>query len=278
MQGVSQRQYWSGKVGDDWATLAERIDAMFAPLTKALLNFAALRAGERVLDIGCGSGAASIEIAGSVGAEGSVVGVDLSPQMLKVARERAAEAALTIAFEETDVSTAKFDEPFDAAMSRFGVMFFEAPIEAFSNIRANVRNGGRIAFACWRPMAENAFATVPLAAIQPMLKTPLEAPDPSAPGPYSLADDVKVERILRAAGWRNVLISRWDGKLAIAGGGRLGDAVDFLMRIGPCARAIADQELDAADVKQHLMDYLAAYDGDNGVALAAACWLVSAEA
>src|SRR5262249_31405793 len=97
---------------------------MFAPLTGALLTSAALRPGERVLDIGCGSGATSIEIARRVGAGGSVVGVDLSPQMLKVARERAAEADVAIAFEETDVAQARFGEPFDAAVSRFGVMFF----------------------------------------------------------------------------------------------------------------------------------------------------------
>jgi SAM-dependent methyltransferase len=278
MQDLSQRDYWSGKVGDEWAINATRIDAMFAPLTEALLNFAAFKSGERVLDIGCGAGATSIAIARRVGATGAVVGVDLSPQMLQVARGRAAAQDLAIEFVEADVAAAALPGAFDAACSRFGVMFFDAPEAAFAGIRNRLRQNGRIAFMCWRPIVENVWATAPLDAISPLLKTPLAPPDPDAPGPYALADEAKVGRILKAAGWRDISLSRWDGDLIVGGGGGLSDSADFVLNIGPCARAVAEHELDRAAAKQLLMEKLARHANETGVVLAGACWLVSATA
>jgi SAM-dependent methyltransferase len=278
MQEISQREYWSGKVGGEWAINAARIDAMFAPLTGALLDFAAFKSGERVLDIGCGAGATSIEIARRVGATGAVVGADLSPQMLHVARERARAEDLAIEFVEADVAAAALPGTFDAACSRFGVMFFDAPEAAFARIRDRLRQNGRIAFMCWRPIVENVWATLPLEAISPLLKAPLARLDPDAPGPYSLADEAKVGRVLKAAGWRDVSLSRWDGDLNIGGGGGLSDTADFILKIGPCARAVAEHELDRTAAKQLLIEAFARFADDTGVALPAACWLVSATA
>ncbi|MBS0384786.1 MAG: methyltransferase domain-containing protein [Proteobacteria bacterium] len=277
-QEMTQREYWSGKVGDEWALHAERIDAMLAPITAAALDFAAFEFGERVRDIGCGAGATSLAIARRVGPTGRVVGVDLSSQMLDVARARARHAALTIDFLDADASSADFGRRFDGAFSRFGVMFFAAPVEAFAHIRASMREKGRLRFVCWRPMSENIWATAPLEAIAPMLRTPLATPDPDAPGPYSLADDAKLRRVLQGAGWSEIALSRWDGAVSVGGGGTLEESASFLLRIGPCARAIAEQELDAAEAKQRLMDRLAPHHGKNGVSLPAACWLVAANA
>jgi SAM-dependent methyltransferase len=274
----TQREYWSGKVGHEWARHAESIDSMLASLTEAALQRGAFKPGERVLDIGCGGGATSLAIARQVGANGTVVGVDLSPQLLDVARNRAREAGLPVTFIEADAGATQFDERFDAAFSRFGVMFFDAPVQAFAHIRNAMRPGGRLALVCWRPMIENVWATTPIEAIRPMLKAPLTPPDPDAPGPYALADEAKVQRILREAGWRDVALTRWDGSVTIGGGGSLADAADFLLKIGPCARAIADQDLDAAEAKQRLIDRLTPLHDGNGVQLAAACWLVTASA
>ncbi len=272
----TQREYWSGKVGDEWARYAERIDVMLASLTEPALKLGAFQPGERVLDIGCGGGVTSLAIARQVGAGGAVVGVDLSPQLLDVARDRARQAALPVAFIEADAGAATFDQRFDAAFSRFGMMFFDAPTQAFAQIRSAMRPGGRLVFVCWRAIAENPWATTPIDAIRPMLKAPLTPPDLDAPGPYSLADEAKLRRILREAGWRDIALARWDEPVPIAGGGSLADAADFAMKIGPCARAIADQDLNAAEVKQRLMDHLAPLHNGNGVSMPAACWLVTA--
>lgn len=274
----SQRDYWSGKVGEEWARHAERMDATLRPMTEAALALAAFQPGECVLDIGCGAGATSLEIARQVGARGAVVGVDLSPQLLGVARERAREAGLAADFIEADAGSADLRKPFDAAFSRFGVMFFEAPTNAFAHIRTGMRAGGRLIFVCWRAPAENLWGTIPIEAIQPMLKTPLAPLDPDAPGPYAFADGEKVQRILRAAGWRDIALSQWEGVIPAGGGGSLGEIADFMLKIGPCARAIADQDLDAAEAKQRLIDRISPLYEQSRVVLPAACWLVRARA
>jgi SAM-dependent methyltransferase len=274
----TQREYWSGKVGGEWARYTERIDAQLAPIAEATLQAGAFRPGERVIDIGCGSGGTSLDLARLVAPTGAVIGVDLSPQMLDVARERARNTNLPVEFLEADAGTATFSQPFDAAFSRFGVMFFDAPTPAFAHIRTMIRPDGRLIFACWRQMPENDWATLPIAAVEPMLKAPLQRPDPDAPGPYAFSDPEKVERILRDSGWRDIAIAHWDGALSVGGGGAIEDIADFLLKIGPCARAIADQGLDSVEARQRLIDRLAPRYRDNAVMLSAACWIVTARA
>jgi hypothetical protein len=111
-----------------------------------------------------------------------------------------------------------------------------------------------------------------------MLKAPLPAPDPEAPGPHALADEAKVRRVLGEAGWRDIGLARWDGDVLVGGGGSLAETADFLLGIGPCARAVAEQQLDAAEAKQRLMQTLSPHHRGDGVALPAACWFVTATA
>lgn len=272
-----QKEYWSGDAGEKWAANADRIDAMLRPLTEDALARAGFAPGERVLDVGCGAGATSLRIAEHVRPNGSVTGVDISPQLLRAARARAASRDLAVEFVEADAGTTKLGG-FDAAFSRFGVMFFDDTVAAFTNIRNGLRSGGRLSFVCWRPLAENSWATTPIDAIRPMLKAPLTPPDPDAPGPFRLADPSKIERILADSGWSDVELDRWTSDVLVGGGGSLEDAAEFLVRIGPCARAIADQGLDANDVRTRLMDAIAPRQTRDGVPLTAACWLVSARA
>lgn len=274
-QQPSQREYWSGKAGQEWAAHADRLDAMMAPITDAALHAGAFREGERVLDIGCGSGATSLAIARRGAA---VTGVDLSLHLLTVARERARIAGLDVRFIEADAGAAHFDHAFDAAFSRFGVMFFEAPVAAFAHLRAAMQAGGRLTFVCWRGVAENEWATVPITAIEAMLTAPLPRPDPDAPGPQSLADPDKTRRLLSDAGWTAIALEPWDGQLNVAGGGAIEDIADFLLRIGPCSRAIADQNLDPAEAKRRLIAAIAPRYRNGGVLLDAACWIVTARA
>ena len=273
-----QKDYWSGPAAEQWATHADRIDAMMRPMTDDALRLANVQPGERVLDIGCGSGATSLRMASAVLPGGAVTGVDISPQLLHVAHARAAQTDLPVSFIEADAGAAQFDQKFDAAFSRFGVMFFEQPSAAFANIRKQMRDGGRITFICWRPIAENGWAMVPLEAIKPMFETPWTPPNTDAPGPFAFSDPAKVERILAEAGWRSIAIERWDGDNVIAGGVSLEESTDFLLRIGPSARAIAERGLDLVTVRARLMDALAPLHDGTGVALSAACWFVSATA
>lgn len=275
---LSQREYWSGKVGDEWANHAARIDVMLAPVTEAAFGAISFTPGERVLDIGCGAGFSSLAIARRVGESGTVVGVDLSPQLLRVARDRAGDTIPQAKFVEADASEVTFGQPFDAAFSRFGVMFFEEPARAFAHIRRLLRPDGRLGFICWRPLLENAWATVPIGAVEPMLKAPLPKPNPDAPGPFAFADGAKVERILQSAGWRDIALTHWSGPISIGGDGPIEAIATFLLKIGPCARAINDQGLDAEEAHGRVMERLAPLHSQNRVMLDAACWIVTAKA
>ena len=273
-----QKDYWSGPAAEQWATHADRIDAMMRPMTDDVLALAHVQPGERVLDIGFGSGATSLRMANAVLPGGSVTGVDISPQLLHVARARAAKADAPVRFVEADAGAAQLDQSFDAAFSRFGVMFFEQPSAAFTNIRRHMRRGARMTFVCWRPITENGWAMAPLEAIKPMFDTPWTPSNTDAPGPFAFSDPAKVERILAQAGWSSIAIARWDGDNVIAGGVSLEESTDFLLRIGPSARAIAERGLDPVAVRARLMDALAPLHDGTGVALSAACWFVSATA
>jgi len=274
-----QREYWNGKVGEEWARQADPMDAMLAPLTAPAIDALALRSGESVLDIGCGAGSTTLRLAERVAPNGAALGADISAPLLKLAKERAVAAGSIAQFVEADVSTAQMPgEPFDAAFSRFGVMFFDDPAQAFTKIRATLRPGGRMVFICWRPFKENGWTYAPLTALKPILTSPLTPADPEAPGPFQLQDPEKIKSVLATAGWKGVSITPWDGDLLVGGGGGAEAAAAFLLRIGPCARAITDQQLDPALATKVLTDFLRQHETPAGVPLSAACWIVRAEA
>ncbi len=270
----TQKEYWNSQVGDEWVRHADAIDGMLSSVTEAALAALQLRPGERALDIGCGAGATTQQAADLVGAGGRVVGVDISRPMLELARRRA-EGRNNITFIEADAGAGAIPgAPFDAAFSRFGVMFFEEPVAAFANIRGAMKPGGRMAFACWRPFKENLWSAEPLGALTPLLKEPLKPADPNAPGPFALADADKTRRVLDEAGWREINIAPWDGPVVIGANAR--EAAAYLLKIGPCARAISEQDLDPAAAERLLVQFFQPREAPEGVALPAACWIVRA--
>src|ERR1700722_16858165 len=187
---AAQIAYWNETAGPSWVAMQDDLDRELRELGLAAMAALAPRAEERLIDIGCGCGATTLELARRVGPGGGVLGVDISAPMLGVARERAAAEGL---------AQAGF-LPVDGAFSRFGVMFFEDPVAAFANIRAAVSPRGRLAFVCWRALAENPWMTVPMAAILPLLPAPPPAQTPGAPGPFAFADRDRLFAILRDAG------------------------------------------------------------------------------
>ena len=150
MSNAEQAEYWNSKVGETWARMQEKLDRSFTPLTAALLSLAAPKPGEHALDIGCGTGETTLALAGAVGDDGTVLGLDLSEQMLARARERAEELLSEAEFRAADVATFDEEDGFDLIISRFGVMFFDDPAAAFANLHRLAAPGGRLVFACWQ--------------------------------------------------------------------------------------------------------------------------------
>jgi SAM-dependent methyltransferase len=194
--------------------------------------------------------------------------------MLAVARERAGAAGLGQAqFLQADAQVYAF-EPVDGAFSRFGVMFFEGPVAAFANIRRALRPGGRVAFVCWRQLAENPWMTVPMAAVLPLLPAPPAAPAPGAPGPFAFADRDRLFAILRDAGFGDISIEPFDAKVDW---GDLDTSVRMALRLGPVAGRVRENPDLADRMAEAVRAAFAPHAIEAGVRLDSATWIVLAK-
>ena len=278
MNNTNQIEFWNGEAGQKWVTNSDLLDAMLAPFADAVMSAAALQAGESVMDIGCGGGALTLKAAQAVGSTFGALGVDISEPLIGLAQERAAKAGLPATFTVADASSHRTEQPLDAVISRFGVMFFSDPVQAFANIRRNLRAEGRMTFACWQSLAVNDWARAPLEAAMPFLKEPPTPPPPGAPGPFAFADKAHVTNILEQAGWLDIQIEGWTGEMTLPGNNAT-ESAGHLMRLGPVGRMLAEQEIDLAPVEAALQGRMAEMAGDDGrIRMQAATWIVSAVA
>ncbi|ANL43424.1 UNVERIFIED_ORG: SAM-dependent methyltransferase [Rhizobium esperanzae] len=279
-KNIYQVADWNGQSGERWVAYQARLDAMMAVFGQAAIEAAAPAIGERVLDVGCGAGASSLDLAARVGAGGQVLGVDISEPLIGRARERAPQDT-PVLFQVADASSAELPEgAFDILFSRFGVMFFDDPTGAFAHMRRTLKPGGRVAFVCWRGMAENDWVRLPMGAIKGILP-PTAPPDPEASGPFSFGDRGRVARILTAAGFTDIAIAPFDASIAFGEGGTrdaaIDDAVEMTLKVGPLSRALADQPDDIrARASAAVRAAFADRPGERSVMIDGAAWIVTA--
>jgi SAM-dependent methyltransferase len=274
---AAQIDYWNATAGPTWVAFQERLDRQIEPLGREAMARLAPVAGERVLDIGCGCGQTTLALAERVGASGTVIGADISAPMLAVARARPlAAGAARPSFRECDAQIENLAEDvpggFDAAFSRFGVMFFADPAAAFANIRRALKPGGRLAFVCWRAFAENPWMNLPAAAAAPLLP-PSPSPDPTAPGPFAFADAERVRGILGQAGFGSILIEAFDARI---GGGDVDQTVELAFKVGPLGAALREAPERAGAVTEVVRAAIAPFATPDGVKMPAAVWIVQA--
>lgn len=268
--------YWNGPAGEKWVKRQATWDRVLYPVATALLDLAAPRSGERVVDVGCGCGATSFMLAERVGVSGHVLGLDVSAPMLVHARHRQ-PAGLPLDFVLADATDYGFAESADLMVSRFGVMFFSDPVRAFANLRSGLRSGGRLAFSCFRKPSENLWAVVPLQAAY-LHVPPLPKLGPEDPGPFSFADPERVQRILSRASFSNVRLTPLDVSFDLAAGEGLDAAVASVLEIGSTSRAIEGAPASTVEaVASSVREALSAYQEGSKVPLPAAIWLVTAE-
>jgi SAM-dependent methyltransferase len=277
-QNADQIAYWNGPGGQRWARRQQAQDILLAPVADVLIDRAKPRAGERVIDIGCGSGATTIAFAQKVGPSGHALGVDISGPMLERARQSAPKGA-TIDFVLADATIYPFPPAsFDLLASRFGVMFFADPAKSFANMRKALRPSGRLTFACWREPRENPWMMAPLQAVYKHVpKLPQQGPED--PGPFAFASETRVHRILGEAGFSGIAMEPRPLSLDIAIGRGLEAAVQSALEIGPANRALEGQpaELRAAATNS-IRETLAPFVKGDAVPLAASIWIVTARA
>ena len=277
-QNADQIAYWNGAGGQRWADRQPVQDILLQPVADILIDRARIKAGERVLDVGCGSGSTTFAFARAVGPSGHVMGIDISGPMLARAREVTPKGA-PVEFVLADATVHSFTpENFDLLASRFGVMFFADPALSFANLRKALRPSGRLAFACWREARENPLFMTPLQAVyRHVPKMPQVGPED--PGPFSFASQGRVNRILSAAGFSDVAMEPCNLALDIAVGGGLDAAVKGALQVGPAARALADQPREVvAAATQSMREALAPHAKGQTVPLDAAIWIVTAKA
>jgi SAM-dependent methyltransferase len=273
---AAQRRYWNTVAGPRWVATPGFRERRNQESLALLLARLGLAGGESVLEIGCGTGALTLPLAAAVGEHGRVVAVDISEPMLGAARQKVGARGLrNVTLLLGDAQVFAFEPAaFDLAISRFGVMFFSDPAAAFANIARGLHPGGRIAFVCWQPMANNEWITVLGAAAAQHI--PLPPPDdPGSPGPFSLGDRQHLAAVLDAAGFVNVAIqpvveSLWLGR-------DVADTVEFFQASGFGQRLL--QDADPATRTRVMAAVQAALEPhltSDGVRLGSRAWLVTA--
>jgi SAM-dependent methyltransferase len=272
---TDQLAFWNGSGGHIWVARQAHTDTTLAPVSEALLALASPRAGERVLDVGCGCGASTLEFARAVGPSGRVAALDISGPMLAEGKARAAAAgSANIDWRQADPATAPLDE-YDLLVSAFGLMFFGDPVAAFAHMRRAASPGARMAFVCWRSLGENPWIEVPMRAVAPHVP-PRPKAHPQAPGMFAFADPQRVFQILTAAGWASPRLDKLDCNLDIAAGRGLEEAVVQSTQIGAINSWLRGQpeQVVAAAVASIREAFAPHLDGAS-VCLPGAMWLVT---
>jgi SAM-dependent methyltransferase len=271
---MTDKMEWQGRVGSSWAEQWQRTDRSFAPLTQRLIE-AILACGDShaIVDIGCGAGELAIALADAK-PNASILGLDISADLIAVAIHRRTDIS-NLSFAVADA--ANWNDPAntpDIYVSRHGVMFFDDPVAAFTNLAHAASTNAKMVFSCFRSPAENDWARE-IAALIP----PAPSSDPHAPGPFAFADPEHVRAILTKSGWSDIAFEPVDfDYIAGEGADPVGDAVDFFGHIGPAARAIRSLAGDARiDFLARLRALAEAHVSADAVRFAAAAWIVTAQ-
>lgn len=271
---VEQAAAWDGNEGEHWTLYADRYDRASRRHWDRLLDASLVSEADAVLDVGCGTGRSSRDVA-RIATRGSVVGVDLSALMLKLARERAAaEGLINVTFVQADAQVHPVGEAtLDLVISNFGAMFFGDPVAAFSNVGRGLRSGGRLAMLGWRELGRNEWLTELRAALA--MGRDLPEPPPEAPTPFSLADPARVRRILGDAGFGNVAFDPIDEPIDF--GDDADDAFSFVREQGIVQGLSHDlDEAQRTEALEAVHKLLSAHETPDGVLIGTSAWLITA--
>jgi SAM-dependent methyltransferase len=273
-------QAWDGPLFERFTRFRDLVTAGLANHGDAALALFPPQPGWRVLDLGCGFGDTTQQIAALVGPEGEAFGVDAAPKFIEASRAEAAEAGVTNArFETVDVETGDLGGPYDMAFSRMGMMFFANPVQALRNVRGALEPGARLVFVVWRIREDNDWVYRAQVITEGIVSRPTEYDDPTCgPGPFSMANADTVSGQLGAAGFRDIELHRCD--LPILIGHDVDEAVELVMAIGPAGEILRLQGERAAhlhgEVRSALEAGMAEYADGDGVRAPASTWIVSA--
>jgi ubiquinone/menaquinone biosynthesis C-methylase UbiE len=274
---------WDGPLYDTFVRFREVMVTGLGAHGDAALELLPPQPGQRVLDIGCGFGDTTQQIAELVGPEGEAVGVDAAPRFIETAEAEAREAGVSNAkFLVADVQLDDLGGPYDQAFSRMGTMFFISPVAAMRNVCRSLVPGGRLAMVVWRQREDNEWVYRAQQIVEGFVKKPDEYDEPTCgPGPFSMANANTVSDILLHSGFTEIALHRSD--LPMMAGRTLDEMIEMVMSIGPAGEILRLQGERAAhlhdDINTALREGLSEYVREDGSAWASSStWIVTATA
>ena len=275
----NQKDFWSGKGGDIWVERQNVMDTMLSPLGEAALNKLNFNEDENVLDIGCGCGHTTLNIAKRIGSSGNVTGLDISEPMLKRAKESAVEMSITnTSFKCIDVQTADLgDQIYSAAFSRFGVMFFEDSVDAFKNIHKSLISGSSLSFVCWQSPAVNPWQSLFIQEVKKFIDLP--SPPPRSPGPFAFMESEYVSSILEESKFQDITIEGHEVEVNMFSGRSLSESVKDYISINPVVTEMLkdSSENQITEIINSAIEAFSPYYSEKGLIFPSATWLVTAK-
>jgi SAM-dependent methyltransferase len=284
-ENLEAQEAWNGVLFDRFLQYRDIVIGGLAIFGDEAMRVRPPKEGDRVLDVGCGFGDTTQQLAEIVGPSGSALGVDIAPRFVEQAQREAGEVGVAnVSFEVRDVQQTTFDDSFDYVFSRFGTMFFDNPVPALRNIRAAMPEGAPIISVVWRRKVDNPWLHVAEEVVKPLLPDPdeSETDEPRCgPGPFSMADADTVTGQYTSAGFSNITLRRYDAMLQF--GKSLDRAVEMNLALGPAAEALrlaGDQGAEMRPGLERLLhDALGQFvQADGEVEAQASTWLVAATA
>ena len=271
-----QKEFWNEKKGKIWVSLESNIDKMLGPLGHHAIKILNPKSGEKILDIGCGTGSTSQSLSKLVGENGLITGIDISEPILRFAKNQLDNRNIkNIDFIQEDAQTFNLSNfNYDAIFSRFGIMFFEDPFFAFKNIKKSLNSKGRITFICWSTREENDWITLSSKVASQFLELPPKN-NPREPGPFAFEEYSYIKEILTKSGWKNINIKNHKENIIV--GKTLDHAAAFLSKMGPMSVPFENSnEKTKAKVIEALKECYSKYLIPKGVEFHFSTWIVSA--
>ena len=271
---------WDGVLFDRFVQFRDAVVGGLRPHGDRAIELRLPKPGQHVLDIGCGFGDTTQQLARVVGPEGEAVGVDASARFVEAAREEAAEAGVqNVRFLVGDVQAMEFDETFDHVFSRFGTMFFANPVVALRNVRGAMAPGAPLCMVVWRRKLDNEWMHRAEVIAERYLTHPDHTDEPTCgPGPFSMAGADATSDVLRHADFDETELRRSD--LPIWMGPDPAAATEVVMALGPAGELVRVNG-DAAEpyrarIEAEIRDAMSDYAGPGGVRVPSSSWIVSA--
>jgi SAM-dependent methyltransferase len=271
--GNEQARLWNGSGGQTWVEAQTLLDRMFKPLEDLLAATIPAGTASDILDVGCGTGSTTLAAARRLRDPGRAVGIDISGPMIAAARARAERDSIPAVFVQADAQTHAFaPDSVDMVISRFGVMFFDQPVTAFTNLRHAARAGAQLRFVAWRSAAQNPFMTAAERAAARLVPGIAPRRD-GEPGQFAFADRDVVARTLTESGWSGLDITPLDVTCTLSEH----ELTEYLTRLGPLGRALFEEDGPTrARVIAAVRPAFDTYQHEGEIRFTAACWTVAA--